>query len=140
MLDYIYTGSSASVDSATADSLLVAADAYALPGLKARCEHYLSEALTPVNVAAVLRLADSHSCHGLKSDALKYCQDNHNYIVKDAHWKAIEAEVPGLFEEAVTKVRGSGCDSHAECVKKKGKRFEIERASSIIQSNLIASQ
>ena len=42
VLSYIYTDSSASVDSGNSESLLKAADAYALPGLKAHCEHYLS--------------------------------------------------------------------------------------------------
>ena len=27
-----------------------------------------------------------------------------------------------------------GCDHHTECIKKKGKRFEIERASSLVRS------
>jgi len=138
VLSYIYTDSSASVDSGNSESLLKAADAYALPGLKAHCEHYLSEAITPVNVAAVLMLADTHSCQGLKSNALKYCKDNHNYIVKDTNWKTIEEEKPNLFQEAVTKVVGEGdevgCDHHTECIKKKGKRFEIERASSLVRS------
>ena len=89
-----------------------------------------------MNVAAVLMLADEHSCHGLKTSALKYCKDNHNYIVKDSNWKAIEEDRPNLFQEAVTKVVGGGgpCPTHQECIKKKGKRYEIERASSIIRS------
>ena len=55
-------------------------------------------------------LADTHSCQGLKSNALKYCKDNHNYIVKDTNWKTIEEEKPNLFQEAVTKV-GNLCIS-----------------------------
>ena len=136
LLSYIYTDSSANVDVCT-NALLAAADIYKLPGLKSHCEKHLSEIITPVNVAAVLMLADQHSCDGLKDSALNYCKDNHNYIIKDSHWKTIEEEKPGLFEEAVTKVVGDEttvCREHSECIKKKGKRYEIERASSIISS------
>ena len=84
-------------------------------------------------------LADEHSCHGLKSNALKYCKDNQNYIVKDSNWKAIEVDRPRLFQEAVTKVvgpeeEGGMCPTHTECIKKRGKRYAIEQASSVIQS------
>jgi len=136
LLSYIYTDSSANVD-ACANSLLAAADLYQLPGLKSHCEQHLSEVITPVNVAAVLMLADQYACERLKSSALKYCKDNHNYIVKDHAWKTIEEEKPGLFEEAVTRVVGdesSVCKEHSECIKKKGKRYEIEKASSVIIS------
>ena len=136
LLSYIYTDSSANVD-ACANSLLAAADLYKLPGLKSTCEQHLSEIITPVNVAAVLMLADQYACQRLKDSALKYCKDNHNYIVKDSQWKTIEEEKPGLFEEAVTRVTGDEstvCREHTECIKKRGKRFEIERASSVIAS------
>ena len=67
----------------------------------------------------------------LKRHALNYCKDNHTHIMKDADWKTIEEERPDLFEEAVAGVVAeSDCDAHAECLKKGGKRFEIERDSS----------
>ena len=67
----------------------------------------------------------------LKRHALNYCKDNHTHIMKDADWKTIEEEKPDLFEEAVAGVVAeSDCDAHAECLKKGGKRFEMERNSS----------
>ncbi len=70
----------------------------------------------------------------LKRNALDYCKDNHTHIMKDAHWKTIEEERPELFEEAVAEVVAkSSCDGeHTECIKRGGKRFEIEKNSSII--------
>ena len=53
--------------------------------------------------------------------------------MKDSAWKTIEEEKPELFEEAVSEVVSkSSCSSHTECLKKKGKRFEIEKNSSVI--------
>ena len=71
------------------------------------------------------------SLQDLKRHALSYCKDNHTHIMKDADWKTIEEERPDLFEEAVAGVVAeSDCDAHEECLKKGGKRFEIERNSS----------
>jgi hypothetical protein len=53
--------------------------------------------------------------------------------MKDNDWKTIEEEKPDLFEEAVAEVVAkSSCTEHTECLKKGGKRFEIEKNSSII--------
>ncbi len=132
VLTYIYTGSSA--DSAADDALLVAADRFGLSGLKNSCERRLGEVLSPSNVASALLLAERHQCSGLKKSALSYCKDNHTYIMKDDDWKTIEEERPELFEEAVSEVVAkSSCASHTECLKKKGKRYEIEKNSSLPQ-------
>lgn len=122
-----------------ANSLLAAAESYKLPGLKSKCEKQLTEVITPMNVAGVLMLADECDCAGLKRFALNFCKENHNYIMKDKHWKAIEDEKPDLFAEVISKVLGDDeaggcCQVHAECIKKSGKRFEFERQSSIITS------
>ena len=53
--------------------------------------------------------------------------------MKDETWKTIEEEKPDLFEEAVSEVVAkSSCNTHTECLKKRGKRFEIEKNSSAI--------
>ncbi len=133
LLSYIYTDSSFNVDT-MANSLLEAADSYQLPGLKTHCERQLDETLSPKNVASVLLLADRHKCQRLKKSALSYCRANHTYIMKDADWKVIERERPGLFEEAVAEVIAKDfCETHTECLKRKGKRYEIEKNSSVPQ-------
>ena len=146
LLSYIYTDSTARADS-MAPALLAAADSYALPGLKRRCERLLGEALSPANVSSALLLADRHGCGSLRRSALEYCRDNHTYIMKDSDWKTIEEERPGLFQEAVREAVGGGkdkgeeegeglCSSHEECLKRRGKRYEIERNSSLPKFDL----
>ncbi len=135
LLSYIYTDVSANADTMP-ESLLAAADAFQLPGLKSLCERHLGDVISPRSVASVLLLADRHGCGGLKKSALSYCKDNHACIMKDAGWKTIEEEEPELFEEAVSEVvpaEDGLCGSHAECLKRKGKRFEIERESSVTE-------
>ena len=78
-----------------------------------------------------LLLADRHGCGGLKKSALGYCRRNHTYIMKDSDWKAMEEERPSLYEEAASEVAGEACEAHTECIKRRGKRYEIERNSSI---------
>ena len=130
VLSYIYTDSSSEVD-LMANTLLAASERYKLHGLKSHCEKHLGEILSPDNVASVLLLADEYKCGLLKRSALTYCKDNHTYIMKDEDWKTIEEERPELFEEAVSEVvRESDCESHGECIKKKGKRYELERRGS----------
>ncbi|QQP37357.1 BTB/POZ domain protein [Caligus rogercresseyi] len=102
------------------------------PGLKTHCEKHLVEVISPKNVASFLLLADKYKCEDLKKSALTYCKDNVWYIMKDEQWKVIEEEKPDLFEEAVSKVVKDSCFSHTECLKKKGKRFEMEKYSSDI--------
>eukprot|EP00096_Caligus_rogercresseyi_P011269 TRINITY_DN4387_c0_g1_i1.p1 TRINITY_DN4387_c0_g1~~TRINITY_DN4387_c0_g1_i1.p1 ORF type:complete len:446 (-),score=162.99 TRINITY_DN4387_c0_g1_i1:532-1869(-) len=131
LLRYIYTDSSANVD-LFANTLLAASDKYQLPGLKTHCEKHLVEVISPKNVASFLLLADKYKCEDLKKSALTYCKDNVWYIMKDEQWKVIEEEKPDLFEEAVSKVVKDSCFSHTECLKKKGKRFEMEKYSSDI--------
>jgi len=132
LVDYIYTDSSACVDR-MARTLLAASELYQLPGLKTHCEKHLGEMICPNNVANVLLLAEKYKCQDLKRHALDYCKDNHTHIMKDADWKTIEEEKPDLFEEAVAGVVAeSDCDAHTECLKKGGKRFEIERNSSAV--------
>eukprot|EP00095_Tigriopus_kingsejongensis_P011238 maker-scaffold414_size178625-snap-gene-0.27 protein:Tk11238 transcript:maker-scaffold414_size178625-snap-gene-0.27-mRNA-1 annotation:"protein roadkill" len=133
LLDYIYTDSSLNVD-AKNNALLAAAQYYKLPGLKSLCENHLGEIISPKNVASVLLMADRYDCAKLKKSALGYCKANHTYIMKDDHWKTIEEEKPELFEEAVSEVTNKGtCETHEECLKKGGKRFEFERNSSVPQ-------
>ncbi len=132
LLYYVYTDNSTVAEGAKANSMLAAADAYGIPGLKKHCEMHLGEGISAGNVASVLLMADRYRCHGLKKSALSYCKDNHSYIMKDRHWKTIEEEKPELFEEAVSGVVANAeCECHTECLKKKGKRFEFERNSSI---------
>lgn len=126
LLKYIYTDSSANVD-LFANKLLEASDRYQLPGLKNHCEKHLVEIISPDNVASVLLLAERHKCLNLKKSAINYCRDNDRYIMKDAQWKTIEEEKPDLFEEAIAEVAKESCNKHIECLKKKGKRFELEK-------------
>ena len=69
MLRFIYTGRTTSLET-MADSLLAAADKYALERLKVMCEEALCNGLTVENVSEVLILADLHSAEQLKAQVL----------------------------------------------------------------------
>lgn len=134
LLKYIYTDSSNNVD-LFSQTLLAASDRYQLPGLKVHCEKHLGEIINPENVSDILLLSETHRCDTLKKTALAYCGENHSYIMKDSRWKVIEEEKPDLFEEAISVVAGGICDSHEECLKKAGNRYECEKADKNQKSN-----
>lgn len=134
LLKYIYTDSSNNVD-LFSQTLLAASDRYQLPGLKVHCEKHLGEIINPQNVSDILLLSETHRCDTLKKTALAYCGENHSYIMKDSRWKVIEEEKPDLFEEAISVVAGGKCDSHMECLKKAGNRYECEKADKSQKSN-----
>ena len=123
ILDYIYTGS-APASSACSPSLLTACTLYQLPGLQSLCEEHLATLLTPNNVASLLMLADSCSCHWLRGRALQYCREHCAYIMKDDDWTVMEQDNHCLWMEACRQVEVDTCVSHGECVK--NTRYRVE--------------
>merc|ERR1712130_201798 len=126
LLRYIYTDNSNNVD-LFSQTLLAASDIYQLPGLKVQCEKHLGETINPMNVAEILLLSDSYSCHHLKKAALSYCSENHSYIMKDSQWKIIEEENPKLYSQAISEIAPETCSKHVECIKRGGNRYETEK-------------
>jgi len=126
LLRYIYTDNSNNVD-LFSQTLLAASDIYQLPGLKVQCEKHLGETINPVNVAEILLLSDSYSCHHLKKAALSYCSENHSYIMKDSQWKIIEEENPKLYSQAISEIAPETCSKHVDCIKRGGNRYETEK-------------
>ena len=100
-----------------------------LPGLKVQCEKHLGEIINPVNVAEILLLSDSYSCHHLKKTALSYCSENHSYIMKDSQWKIMEEENPTLYSQAISEIAPETCSKHVECIARGGNRYETEKES-----------
>ena len=100
-----------------------------LPGLKVQCEKHLGEIINPVNVAEILLLSDSYSCHHLKKAALSYCSENHSYIMKDSQWKIMEEENPTLYSQAISEIAPETCSKHVECIARGGNRYETEKES-----------
>jgi len=128
LLRYIYTDNSNNVD-LFSQTLLAASDIYQLPGLKVQCEKHLGEIINPVNVAEILLLSDSYSCHHLKKAALSYCSENHSYIMKDSQWKIMEEENPALYSQAISEIAPETCSKHVECIARGGNRYETEKES-----------
>ncbi|CAM4605068.1 unnamed protein product [Leuciscus chuanchicus] len=71
MMGFIYTGKAPNLEK-MADSLLAAADKYALERLKVMCEEALCNSLSVENVADTLILADLHSAEQLKAQAIDF--------------------------------------------------------------------
>ena len=118
LLHFIYTNSLINA-SKCAKSMIIIAEKYKLPDLKAYCEEHLVLNLSPHNLSETLLVANSHKCTQLKSSVLKYCKMYHDQIFKDDGWKQMEKEEPRLYDEVVTNVIGdeySLCAKHLECL------------------------
>ncbi|XP_023336912.1 speckle-type POZ protein A [Eurytemora carolleeae] len=100
MLRFIYTGRTTSLET-MADSLLAAADKYALDRLKVMCEEALCNGLTVENVSEVLILADLHSAEQLKAQAIEFINTRHvTDVMETGSWKQMVGSHPHLIAEA----------------------------------------
>uniref|UniRef100_A0ACB8G2N7 Uncharacterized protein n=1 Tax=Sphaerodactylus townsendi TaxID=933632 RepID=A0ACB8G2N7_9SAUR len=126
MMRFIYTGKAPNLDK-MADSLLAAADKYALERLKVMCEEALCSSLSVENVADILILADLHSAEQLKAQAIDFinrcsvlrqlgCKDGKNWnsnqatdIMETAGWKSMIHSHPHLVAEAFRALASAQC-------------------------------
>jgi len=100
MLRFIYMGRTTCLET-MADSLLAAADKYALDRLKVMCEEALCNGLTVENVSEVLILADLHSAEQLKAQAIEFINTRHvTDVMETGSWKQMVASHPHLIAEA----------------------------------------
>ncbi|XP_037467731.1 BTB/POZ and MATH domain-containing protein 2-like [Triticum dicoccoides] len=88
MLGFIYSDSFPAMDTnenegALLQHLLIAADRYNLPRLRAMCEKKLCEHIDVSTVTTILGLAEPHGCDGLKKVCCKFlrCPDNLRAVV-----------------------------------------------------------
>ncbi|KAJ4814514.1 BTB/POZ domain-containing protein [Rhynchospora pubera] len=80
MLHFMYTDSFPCCDSETvsaemAQHLLVAADRYAIEGLKALCEKKLCDSISLESVSSTLALAEQHNSSRLKNSCLEFISE-----------------------------------------------------------------
>ncbi|XP_037821033.1 speckle-type POZ protein B-like [Lucilia sericata] len=103
MLLFIYTGVVTKLYK-MAKFLFVAADKYALEGLKEMCEKKLCEQLSIEIAAETLILADRLSAFELKEKAIKFINDNSSEVVKTEDWKNMQETHPYLIVEAYQRM------------------------------------
>jgi len=100
MLNYLYCGRCNRLNELGAD-LLVAADKYSLPDLKARCEKALIKALTIENACELLILSDAHSATQLKERTVEYVVRNSFEVTRTSGWQLLLKQRPELVTEVV---------------------------------------
>ncbi|KAF7098972.1 hypothetical protein CFC21_100666 [Triticum aestivum] len=81
--------------------LLVAADRYDIPRLKAMCEKNLCEHIDVSTVATILALADQHRCDGLKQTCYQYprCPANLSAFVATDGFDHLYRSCPALMKD-----------------------------------------
>lgn len=125
MMRFIYTGKAPNLGK-MANSLLAAADKYALERLKGMCEEFLCSNLSVENVADTLVLADLHSAEQLKAHAIDFinrcsvlwqlgCKDGKNWnsnqtdIMETSGWKSLIQSHPHLVSEVFRALASTQC-------------------------------
>ncbi|XP_033616530.1 LOW QUALITY PROTEIN: speckle-type POZ protein-like, partial [Fukomys damarensis] len=99
MLGFIYTGKAPNLHRMAQD-LLAAADKYALERLKVMCEEALCSQLSVENAVEIFTLADLHSAHQLKTQALDFINYHVSDILETSGWQSLVATYPELVAEA----------------------------------------
>ncbi|KAM6163186.1 speckle-type POZ protein-like [Rhynchocyon petersi] len=95
---FIYTGKAPNVDK-MAGNLLAAAERYALERLKVMCEDALCSNLSVENAADILILADLHSAHQLKSQAVDFINYHASDVLETSGWQSMVVSHPHLKDE-----------------------------------------
>ncbi|KAG2563466.1 BTB/POZ and MATH domain-containing protein 2-like [Panicum virgatum] len=116
MLRFVYTDAIPEVDDEEEDEgyskvgmaqhLLVAADRYGLPRLKAMCEATLLEHIDTSAVATTLTLAEQHGCHGLKEGCFRFMRapGNTKAVMASEGFQHLRTSCPFLIEEMLAKL------------------------------------
>ncbi|GBM11956.1 Protein roadkill [Araneus ventricosus] len=89
MLLFIYTTRVEDLTWESASRLYVAADKYAIIGLKNICSSYLKDNLSPSNACETLLLSDFHGVSDLKSAVQDYILKHGKQIMNSEEWKAL---------------------------------------------------
>ncbi|KAM6164716.1 LOW QUALITY PROTEIN: speckle-type POZ protein-like [Rhynchocyon petersi] len=95
---FIYMGKAPNVDK-MAGNLLAAAERYALERLKVMCEDALCSNLSVENAADILILADLHSAHQLKSQAVDFINYHASDVLETSGWQSMVVSHPHLKDE-----------------------------------------
>lgn len=99
-LRFIYTDKAPKLAEMASD-LLVAADKYQLPLLKAMAEKALGETLQVENAASVLMLANRHSAHQLKKHSLSYIRQHRKQVMATESWTDLKTDPDCVFDVCV---------------------------------------
>ncbi|XP_036329811.1 protein roadkill-like [Rhagoletis pomonella] len=102
MLCFIYTGKAPNLEQ-MAEVLLIAADKYALEKLKVICEEAICRNLSVENALEALVLADLHSAHQLKAQAIDFINNNATDVLATSRWQSMITTHSHLFEEVLRK-------------------------------------
>ncbi|XP_036337467.1 protein roadkill-like [Rhagoletis pomonella] len=103
MLCFIYTGKAPNLEQ-MAEVLLAAADKYALEKLKVICEEAICRKLSVDNAVETLVLADLHSAHQLKAQAIDFINTHATAVMETTRWQSMITTHSHLFAEAFRKL------------------------------------
>ena len=90
-LKFIYTGK-VSIDSSTAQDLLMIADYWIIPSLKSKASNFLENSLNASNCLALESFASRYNCESLKQAAVACKLENFVAVVKSEEFRALDAE------------------------------------------------
>ena len=91
VLQFIYTGE-ASIDSSSAQDLLLIADYLIIPSLKSKASNFLESSLNASNCLALESLATQYNCTSLKQAAVAFKFENFVAVAKSEDFKTFDAE------------------------------------------------
>ncbi len=97
-LEFLYTDQCKGI-SENACELLIAAEKYDVPRLKAMCEEAIAHNLNVSNAATVNFLGYMHQAENLKKEALDFVTLNLKEVMKNPGWKIIAESHPEIMND-----------------------------------------
>ena len=104
ILRFIYRGDIWDLKEGAAD-ILVAAEKYALVGLKEMCEESLGVHMTVGNVLDMVELADLHNATMLRAMALRFIGENAKEVSAQKEWRQ---RIPGVMADIIDAIIQKG--------------------------------
>lgn len=91
VLQFIYTGK-ATINSSTAQDVVIAADYLIIPSLKSKASHFLQDSINVSNCLTLESFASQYSCESLKQAAVTYSLENFVAVAKSSDFQSLEVE------------------------------------------------
>jgi speckle-type POZ protein len=104
LLSFLYTDDLTTDSHVEAQQLLLAAEHYGVPRLRAIAECALQKGLTPQNAIAALTFAHRGGFHELRSAALRFVAAHMRDVLATPLWSKLCAEQPALIEAVLHTV------------------------------------
>ncbi|KAK5970550.1 BTB and MATH domain-containing protein 42 [Trichostrongylus colubriformis] len=114
MVEFMYTGSTDTMDSNSVDKVLAIADKYEVLPLKEQSDRIISNTITQKNITSIAVFADTYTATLLKQAVIECLTVHHKNIIRTPEWRAMKKDRYELANELLEAVLSATLDMDEE--------------------------